>query len=149
MISQLKENKFFLEDPTGHLPLNLSEAVKLYFIFQLKESWLTFKKLNLFQKYHSGIYTEGSFVLAEGSLIDGVFEVKAIGFPPAELESISRSYFGNTNYFGGPNEINCKSSIALSQAQLSLDTMIVFLSDVWLDSPRVRILNQIFKIFVK
>ena len=29
MIAQLKENKFFLEDPTGHLPLNLSEAVNL------------------------------------------------------------------------------------------------------------------------
>ncbi len=76
-------------------------------------------------------------MLAEGNLVDGLFEVKAVGFPPAELESISRSYFGNTNYFGGPNEINCKSSIALSQAQCALDTMLVFLSDVWLDSPRV------------
>lgn len=50
---------------------------------------------------------------------------------------IKRAYFGNVNYFGGPNEISCKSSIALSQAQLSIDTMIVFLSDVWLDSPNV------------
>ncbi len=76
-------------------------------------------------------------MLAEGSLIDGIFEVKAIGFPPAEFETVSRSYFGNVNYFGGPNDLNCKSSLALSQAQLSLDTMICFLSDVWLDSPRV------------
>jgi DNA polymerase epsilon subunit 2 len=42
------------------------------------------------KKYHSGIYTEGCFVLAEGNLIDGVFEVKALGFPPAEVESITR-----------------------------------------------------------
>jgi DNA polymerase epsilon subunit 2 len=28
MIAQLKENKFYLEDPTGHLPLNLAEAVR-------------------------------------------------------------------------------------------------------------------------
>jgi hypothetical protein len=48
-----------------------------------------------------------------------------------------RTYFGNTNYFGGPDEISCKSSIALSQAQSSIDTMIVFISDVWLDSPMV------------
>ena len=48
------------------------------------------KLLNNFQKYHSGVYTEGSFVLAEGSLVDGVFEVKALGFPPAELESTTR-----------------------------------------------------------
>jgi DNA polymerase epsilon subunit 2 len=33
MIAQLKENKFYLEDPTGHLPLNLAEAV-IYLIFE-------------------------------------------------------------------------------------------------------------------
>ena len=63
--------------------------------------------------------------------------MKALGFPPAEFESTSRAYFGNINYFGGPNEISCKSSIALSQAQLAVDSMIVFLSDIWLDSPKV------------
>jgi DNA polymerase epsilon subunit 2 len=52
--------------------------------------------------------------------------------------TINRAYFGNTNYFGGPLDISCKSSIALSQAQSSVDTMIVFLSDVWLDSEKVR-----------
>ena len=79
----------------------------------------------------------GVFVLAEGSLIEGVFEVKGIGFPPPELESTTRAYFGNVNYFGGPNDLSCKSSIALSQAQAVMDTMIVFISDVWLDSPKV------------
>lgn len=114
MISQLRENKFYLEDLTGSLPLNLSET-----------------------KYHNGIYTEGCFVLAEGILEDGVFNVKALGFPPAEVESTTRAYFGNVNYFGGPGEISCKSSIALSQAQFAVDTMIVFLADVWLDSEKV------------
>lgn len=28
--------------------------------------------------------------MAEGSLIDGIFEVKALGFPPAESESVTR-----------------------------------------------------------
>jgi hypothetical protein len=48
-----------------------------------------------------------------------------------------RAYFGNTNYFGGPMDISCKSSAALSQAQSSIDTMLVFLADVWLDSEIV------------
>ncbi len=67
MISQLKEGKFYLEDLTGCLPLSLAET-----------------------KYHSGIYTEGCFVLAEGCLVDGVFQVRALGFPPAEVESVTR-----------------------------------------------------------
>lgn len=114
MITQLKEGKFFLEDLTGSLPLSLTET-----------------------KYHNGIYTEGCFVLAEGCLVDGIFEVKALGFPPAEVESITRAYFGNTNYFGGQLDMSCKSSVALSQAQSLADTMIVFLADVWLDSEKV------------
>ena len=50
---------------------------------------------------------------------------------------ILRAYFGNTNYFGGLDEVSCKASLALSQAQSSLDAMIVFISDVWLDCPLV------------
>jgi DNA polymerase epsilon subunit 2 len=41
MISQLKENKFYIEDPTGHLPLNLAEAVLLRFIFNQKNQTQT------------------------------------------------------------------------------------------------------------
>jgi DNA polymerase epsilon subunit 2 len=133
MLSQLKENKFFLEDPTGCLPLNLTDT-----------------------KYHSGVYTEGSFVLAEGNLVDGLFEVKALGFPPAEQESVTRAYFGNINFFGGPSDISCKS-ISLNSTQDSTlhlndttqapaDSMIVFLSDIWLDSP--KILNKLQTLFI-
>ncbi|XP_010209329.1 PREDICTED: DNA polymerase epsilon subunit 2-like isoform X1 [Tinamus guttatus] len=43
MITQLKEGKFFLEDPTGVVQLDLSKA-----------------------QFHSGLYTESCFVLAEG-----------------------------------------------------------------------------------
>ncbi|XP_055145459.1 DNA polymerase epsilon subunit 2 isoform X10 [Symphalangus syndactylus] len=43
MITQLKEGKFFLEDPTGTVQLDLSKA-----------------------QFHSGLYTEACFVLAEG-----------------------------------------------------------------------------------
>ncbi len=50
---------------------------------------------------------------------------------------MTRAYFGNTNYFGGPLDLSCKSSAALSQAQSAADAMLVFLADVWLDSERV------------
>lgn len=42
-------------------------------------------------------------------------------------------------------DISCKSSLALSQAQSSADTMIVFLADVWLDSPTVAYFYRIVK----
>ncbi|XP_035388713.1 DNA polymerase epsilon subunit 2 isoform X4 [Electrophorus electricus] len=61
MITQLKEGKFFLEDLTGSVQLNLSKA-----------------------QFHSGLYTESCFVLAEGWYEDSVFNVSAFGFPPVE-----------------------------------------------------------------
>ncbi len=40
-------------------------------------------------------------------------------------------------------DISCKSSLALSQAQSTADTMIVFLADVWLDSPQVNNIEKL------
>ena len=59
MITMLKEGKYFLEDPSGAVEMNLSKAV-----------------------FHTGIFTECCFVLAEGSYKDQVFHVTALGFPP-------------------------------------------------------------------
>lgn len=89
------------------------------------------------KKYHNGIYTEGCFVLAEGQFEDGVFSVRALGLPPPESESLTRQYFGNINFFGGPNDVNCKSISNLKSIESSMETMFVVLSDVWLDSPKV------------
>ncbi|XP_045423712.1 DNA polymerase epsilon subunit 2 isoform X3 [Lemur catta] len=70
MITQLKEGKFFLEDPTGTVQLDLSKA-----------------------QFHSGLYTEACFVLAEGWFEDQVFHVNAFGFPPTEPSSTTSSRF--------------------------------------------------------
>ncbi|XP_025022094.1 DNA polymerase epsilon subunit 2, partial [Python bivittatus] len=77
MIAQLKEGKFFLEDPTGVVLLDLSKA-----------------------QFHSGLYTESCFVLTEGWYEDEVFHVTAFGFPPTESSATTRYFI----YFLYPQE---------------------------------------------
>nr|KAF6393287.1 DNA polymerase epsilon 2, accessory subunit [Pipistrellus kuhlii] len=114
MITQLKEGKFFLEDPTGTVQLDLSKA------------------------FHSGLYTESCFVLAEGWFEDQVFHVNAFGFPPTEPSSTTRAYYGNINFFGGPSNTSVKTSAKLKQLEdENKDSMFVFISDVWLDQAEV------------
>ncbi|XP_071499868.1 DNA polymerase epsilon subunit 2-like [Diadema antillarum] len=116
MLTQLKEGKFYLEDPTGAVQLDLSKA-----------------------QFHTGLFTENCFVLAEGCYEDEVFHVNGLGFPPAEPADITRSYFGNINFFGGTSETCAKSSTKLQVLeQENEDAMMVFLSDVWLDQLDVQ-----------
>ena len=61
-LSQLEDDRFFLEDLTGQIQVDVSHAAT-----------------------SSGLYTENCIVVAEGEVRkDGVFEVRALGFPPAE-----------------------------------------------------------------
>ncbi|XP_030070184.1 DNA polymerase epsilon subunit 2 [Microcaecilia unicolor] len=115
MITQLKEGKFFLEDPTGTVQLDLSKA-----------------------QFHSGLYTESCFVLAEGWYEDQIFHVNAFGFPPTEPSSTTRAYYGNVNFFGGPSSTSVKASVKLKQLEEeNEDAMFVFVSDIWLDQVDV------------
>ena len=115
MLTQLKEGRFHLEDPTGAVELDLSESV-----------------------FHTGLFVESSLVLAEGLYDDKIFHVSAIGFPPCEPSLTTRNYFGNINFFGGPSSICAKASVKL-QAMLAehKDAMFVFLSDLHLEDQRV------------
>ncbi|NXA49429.1 DPOE2 polymerase, partial [Nothocercus julius] len=123
MITQLKEGKFFLEDPTGVVQLDLSKAIS--FIRDLKRKEI-------------GLYTESCFVLAEGWYEDEVFHVNAFGFPPTEPSATTRAYYGNTNFFGGPSSASVKASAKLKQLEEeNEDAMFVFVSDVWLDQAEV------------
>ncbi|CAL9687055.1 unnamed protein product [Knipowitschia caucasica] len=113
MITQLKEGKFYLEDPSGTVQLDMS-------------------------KFHNGLYTESCFVLAEGWYEDGVFHVNGVGFPPTEPSSATRAYYGDINFFGGPSNISVKASAKLKQLEEeNEDAMFVLVSDVWLDSVEV------------
>ncbi|XP_033106348.1 DNA polymerase epsilon subunit 2-like [Anneissia japonica] len=116
MITQIKEGKYHLEDPTGAVELDLSKA-----------------------QFHNGLFTENCFVLAEGWYEDEVFHINAFGFPPAEPSDITRSFFGNTNFFGGPSATSVKVSKRLKTIEQDNDNaMFVFISEVWLDQLKVR-----------
>ncbi|PNF14373.1 DNA polymerase epsilon subunit 2, partial [Cryptotermes secundus] len=115
LLTQLREGRYYLEDPTGILQLDLSEA-----------------------RYHTGLHTENCFVLAEGCYEDRIFHVSGVGFPPPEPADTSRAYFGNVNTFGGPSKVSLKTSPKLSRYELENDdAVLVFLSDMWLDSIKV------------
>jgi DNA polymerase epsilon subunit 2 len=115
MLTQLSHGTFSLEDPSGVVKVDLSET-----------------------KFHTGLYTENCFVLAEGWYDDGVFHVMALGFPPAETSQTTRAYFGSINFFGGGGETSAKASTVLAELEATnSEAMIVFLSDVWLDLTSV------------
>uniref|UniRef100_A0A8C9VIE7 DNA polymerase epsilon subunit n=1 Tax=Scleropages formosus TaxID=113540 RepID=A0A8C9VIE7_SCLFO len=123
MVTQLKEGKFYLEDPSGTVQLNLSKA-----------------------QFHSGLYTESCFVLAEGWYEDYVFHVTAFGFPPTEPSTTTRAYYGDINFFGGPSSTAVKASAKLRKLEEENENaMFVFVSDVWLDS--VEVLEKIRTMF--
>ena len=115
MLTQMREGKYWLEDPTGVVELDMEKAL-----------------------FHTGLYTENCFVLAEGDYDDSVLKITALGFPPAEPSSVTRAHFGNINFFGGPSTTCVAVSEKLKMIeQDNQDAMFVFLSDVWLDHPKV------------
>ena len=124
MLTQIKHGKYSLEDPSGVMDLDLSEA-----------------------KFHRGLYTENCFVLVEGWYEDMVFHVTAMGHPPAESAETTRSYTGNLNFFGGPLETSAKCSAELLKIEEADEdgAMMVFLSDVWLD--KAAVMSQLGKLF--
>ena len=123
LLSKFK-GKFYLEDPSGAIPIDLTET-----------------------KFHSGLYTEGAFMLAEGNYNDGVLKVSGLGFPPLEVASSSRAYFGSLNYWGGPSQTLLKYSNRLLEFErLNFGGTIIFLSDCWLDD--VAVLEKLKKLFM-
>ncbi|XP_034107437.1 LOW QUALITY PROTEIN: DNA polymerase epsilon subunit 2 [Drosophila albomicans] len=123
LLTQLKEGKFYVEDPTGSVQLDLSGA-----------------------RFHAGFFCEGCFVLAEGSYANGVLKVDGLGFPPAEVASSSRAFFGTGNTWGGESAKLLKYSPRLQELErTNTETTLVFLSDVRLDLPVVmEKLRQLF-----
>uniref|UniRef100_A0A672LUL6 DNA polymerase II subunit 2 n=1 Tax=Sinocyclocheilus grahami TaxID=75366 RepID=A0A672LUL6_SINGR len=116
------QGKFYLEDPSGAVQLNMSKVLRWY--------------------------------------EDSVFHVNAFGFPPTEPSSftrcalasvdfflsVSRAYYGNINFFGGPSSTAVKASAKLKQLEEeNEDAMFVIVSDVWLD--RVEVLEKIQTMF--
>ncbi|XP_030754495.1 DNA polymerase epsilon subunit 2 [Sitophilus oryzae] len=112
---QVSEGKYYIEDPTGIVELDLAHA-----------------------KYHPGFYVENTFVLVNGFYEDKILHVSTVILPPGEDYAASRLTFGNINYFGGKSDVPLKDSKRLKNTMVeNKDKMIVILSDVWLDHPQV------------
>ncbi|VVC86913.1 unnamed protein product [Leptidea sinapis] len=115
LLTQLTEGKYYIEDPTGSVVLDMTQT-----------------------RYHSGLFTENSFVLAEGYYDDKTFHVMGLVLPPSESRAMSLPYFGNLNTFGGKSKTLLKNSQNLLKIEEeNEDGMIIFLSDVWLDNLKV------------
>lgn len=56
LLTQIRERKLFIEDPTGIVELDIANA-----------------------QYHSGLFCEGSFVLVEGTYNDEILKVSGLG----------------------------------------------------------------------
>jgi len=125
MLSQLHETKYDLQDPTGVISLNLTNAM-----------------------FHPGFYFENCFVLVEGQIEDGSFNVTGIGLPPPESAQNTRSYFGEINITGNTHDQSAKTKIRLREIEQKSDDAFVFLSDVWLDDKKVmERIEQLFEGF--
>lgn len=123
LLTQVVEGKYHLEDPTGSIELDVSNV-----------------------RYHSGLFTEGSYVLAEGYYDDKTLYVTGLVQPPVETREASAPYFGNLNTFGGKSKTSLKNSKALLKIENeNRDGVFVFVSDVWLDSPKV--MDSLKKLF--
>lgn len=123
LLTQVIETKFHLEDPTGSIILDMTNV-----------------------RYHSGLFTEGSYVLAEGYYDDKTLYVSGLVQPPVESREASAPYFGNLNTFGGKSKISLKNSKALLKIENeNRDGVFIFVSDVWLDSPKV--MDSLKKLF--
>ncbi|XP_044264960.1 DNA polymerase epsilon subunit 2 [Tribolium madens] len=123
---QVSEGKYYLEDPTGIVQLDLSHAV-----------------------YYGGLFAENCFVLVNGHYEDGVIKVSTIILPPGEEYTDSRPFFNTINYFGGPSSTPLKDSVKLREhLEKNRGASFMFLSNVWLDHPAIfEKLELLFKGF--
>ncbi|KAA3678107.1 DNA polymerase epsilon subunit 2 [Paragonimus westermani] len=128
MLCQLREGDWHLEDPTGIVRLNLSQAV-----------------------FHEGLFPEGCIVLAEGSYDDNLLLVTGMGLPPCESGDASRRAFSVSNPFGGgpPGTLAAsqdpKMHRLLTTTQAGADAMLVLLGETRLD--RAGCLDKLATVF--
>jgi len=121
-LSQLTEGVYSLEDPHAHIPLNLTSP----------ELMLS-----------SGLFTEGCMVLVEGETRDdGVFHASTLISPPAEprmktLTACPPLDWLGSNLAAHANTPEKQLKIDLLKSSSHADDMIVILSDVHLDKPKV------------
>lgn len=128
-LTQKEAGKYYIEDLSARLPLDLSAA-----------------------ETSDGLFTENSIVVAEGELTPGgTFRAVALGLPPAEPREDSLAALQGLDFFGGKPFHSGLSDYApkrqLWETEFQ-DDRVIFLSDVELDRPAViERLHVVFKGF--
>ena len=117
MIVQVEEGRYYLEDHSAQVPLDLSGA-----------SLLT-----------DGFITENSIVLIEGEMLDGVLHVHRMGSPIIESRTDAMDTIGlqNSDIFNSLSSLSEMEKMKEQELQHGEEGMFVVLSDVHLDNPVV------------
>lgn len=111
-LTRQDEGRYFIEDMSTRLPLDLTEA-----------------------ETADGLFTENCIVVAEGELTaSGAFKALALGLPPAEPRTESLNAMQGLDFFGGKNLDARDEERWRSEYE---DDRVVVLSDVWLDRPDI------------
>ncbi|BBN16991.1 DNA polymerase epsilon subunit 2 [Marchantia polymorpha subsp. ruderalis] len=121
-IYQVEDDRFCLEDLTGSVPVDFSEA-----------------------KITTGFFTENCVIVAEGEyMTNGVFKIRTMGFPPLEHRSVSLSVTAGLDCFGA-GVLNSEETMKLEQIEESTNDMFIILAEVWLDHEEtMQKLTQVF-----
>lgn len=116
-LSRHDEGRYFIEDLSARLPLDVSGA-----------------------ETADGLFTENCIIVAEGELTPGgSFRALALGLPPAEPREESLLALQGLDFFGGQHGSSSKCS-ELDQAQWAArhdEDRVVLLSEVALDRPEI------------
>ena len=117
MIVQVEEGRYYLEDHSAQVPLDLSGA-----------SLLT-----------DGFITENSIVLIEGEMLDGVLHVHRMGSPIIESRTDAMDTIGlqNSDIFNSLSSLSEMEKMKEQELQHGEEGMFIVLSDVHLDNPVV------------
>lgn len=114
MLTQPVVGKFQLEDCYDSIPVDISGASSTV-----------------------GLFTENSFVLAEGSMQGSTFVVDVLAFPPAEPREETEQNFPNLS---AVREGEMMSALhydkILDAEKAATEVQFVILSDLWLDRPK-------------
>ncbi|KAF0695024.1 Aste57867_14124 [Aphanomyces stellatus] len=121
MLGQDERKRVYLEDLTSRIFVNIEDA-----------------------KFTNGIFGGNCIVLAEGQVIDDVFHVDTMGFPPPELRKDSLDVLSGIDSMG--IEVSAQQLVQIEQLEESnkIDSFVI-LSDVHLDNPEV--MNRLETLF--
>lgn len=117
MIVQVEEGRYYLEDTTAQVPMDLTGAEVLT----------------------DGFITENCILLVEGEMVDGILQVHRMGHPIIESRRDATEAIGlqNTDIFKSMASLAELEKMREQEIRHGTDGEFVILSDVHLDNPMV------------